>query len=98
MKQLRWLTNNFGWKILSIAVAFLLWLAIVGEPEQSMAISVPIEYKNIPTDLEISSEVPEKLRVGTRAIAKAQSSRISDFSGDHQSCLGQPTRRANVHD
>ena len=66
MKQLRWLTNNFGWKILSIAVAFLLWLAIVGEPEQSMAISVPIEYKNIPTDLEISSEVPEKLRVEVR--------------------------------
>ena len=64
--KLRWLTENFGWKLLSIAVAFLLWLAIVGEPEQSIAISIPIEYKNIPPDLEISSEVPDKLRVEVR--------------------------------
>ena len=62
----RWLTENLGWKLLSVAVAFLLWLGIVGEPEQSIAITIPIQYKNIPTDLEISSEMPDKLRVEVR--------------------------------
>ena len=62
----RWFTENLGWKLLSIVVAFLLWLGIVGEPEQSIAITIPIQYKNIPPDLEISSEMPDKLRVEVR--------------------------------
>ena len=62
----RWLTENLGWKTLSVAVAFLLWLGIVGEPEQSISITIPIEYKNVPPDLEISSEMPDKVRVEVR--------------------------------
>ena len=67
---MRWLTEHFGWKILSIGIALTLWMVIVGEPEQSMAIWVPVEYKNIPSDLEISSEMPDKLRLEVRGPAR----------------------------
>ena len=62
----RLFTHHFGWKLLSVAVAFLLWLGVVGEPEQSVAITIPIEYKNIPPELEISSDVPDKVRIEVR--------------------------------
>jgi len=55
--------GNLGWKLLSLALAFGLWLAIVGEPEMGSSISVPIQYVHIPEDLEISSDIPERVHV-----------------------------------
>jgi len=52
-------TQNVGWKLLSLAAAVLLWIAVASEPELSTFISLPVEYKNLPTDLEISSDVVE---------------------------------------
>ncbi|MGA2592327.1 MAG: hypothetical protein ABSH32_20640 [Bryobacteraceae bacterium] len=52
MKKL--FTQNVGWKLLSLAAAVLLWIAVASEPELSTFISLPVEYKNLPTDLEIS--------------------------------------------
>lgn len=69
-ERIRWLTERFGWKVLSVALAFALWLLIVGEPEQSMAIWLPVQYKNIPADLEIGSEIPDRLRMEVRGPAR----------------------------
>ena len=55
--------HNFGWKLLSLATAMVLWLVLVGEQEMATSISAPIEFKNIPRDLEISSNIPEKIRL-----------------------------------
>ncbi|MBZ2180679.1 MAG: CdaR family protein [Acidobacteriota bacterium] len=76
MKRL--LTENIGMKLLSLALAGLLWVAIVGEQELSSSVSVPVEYKNFPKSLEASSEMvsrvnllvhaaPEKLEAGNLA-------------------------------
>lgn len=52
---LRLIFNNFGLKILSLALAFIIWAMVASEPELSTFASTQIEYKNLPSDLEIAS-------------------------------------------
>jgi YbbR domain-containing protein len=47
---------NFGWKVLSLATAVALWWLVASEPELAGFATVSLEYKNLPDDLEISSE------------------------------------------
>jgi YbbR domain-containing protein len=61
--MLRVLFSNMGWKLLSLALAAGLWLAIVGEPEMASSVSVPIQYIHIPPDYEISSDIPERVNL-----------------------------------
>ncbi len=48
-------TQHVGWKILSLAIAVVLWAVVATEPELSTFASVPVEYKNLPDGLEINS-------------------------------------------
>jgi YbbR domain-containing protein len=48
--------SNAGWKLLSLAVAVILWNVVAAEPELSMFTSVRLEYRNLPDDVEISSD------------------------------------------
>ncbi|MCX6636212.1 MAG: CdaR family protein [Acidobacteria bacterium] len=66
MPMLGRLTRNLGWKFLSLALAILLWYAIVGEPELATSVSAPIEYKNLPADLEMSSDVLDRVHLEVR--------------------------------
>ncbi|MDP2996444.1 MAG: CdaR family protein [Bryobacterales bacterium] len=66
MPLLAKLTRNLGWKFLSLALAILLWFAIVGEPELATSVSAPIEYKNLPPDLEMSSDVLDRVHLEVR--------------------------------
>lgn len=61
-----WLTENLGLKLLSVVVAVLLWLALVGEPNTTSAIVVPVQYHNIPKDLEVSSDLISSAYVEVR--------------------------------
>jgi hypothetical protein len=47
---------NFGWKVLSLALAVALWALVASEPELGTIATVPLEYKNLPEDLEIASD------------------------------------------
>ncbi len=78
MRQL--FTENLGMKALSLALAGSLWVAVVGEQELSSSISVPVEYKNFPKSLEVSTTMvsrvnllvqapPQKLEAGNLADA-----------------------------
>ena len=57
----RWVLHNFWLKILSLLIATGLWLAISPDQEPAeVAIRVPIEFRHVPRDLEISSvTIPE---------------------------------------
>jgi YbbR domain-containing protein len=61
-----WITENLGLKLLSLLVAVLLWLATVGEPEMVTAQSVPVQYRNTPANLEISSQLTDTALVEMR--------------------------------
>jgi YbbR domain-containing protein len=63
---MRFLFANFGWKLLALAAAIVIWISVASEPELSTFISVPVQYKNIPDDMEISSDVPETVTLELR--------------------------------
>jgi YbbR domain-containing protein len=85
------LTKNIGWKLLSLAAAVLLWVSVASEPELSTLHSVPVEYKGVPDDLEISSNFVEsvflEMRGSTgrlRDMRETRSAVVLDFSRVHQ--------------
>jgi len=48
--------HNFWWKLLALAIAVVLWALVASEPELSEFATVRLEYRNLPDDLEISSD------------------------------------------
>jgi hypothetical protein len=51
---------HFGYKVVSLGLAVGLWWAISRDPIAAVGITVPIEFHNIPSKLEISSlDIPE---------------------------------------
>lgn len=61
MRTLRFLTHNLGWKILALTLAVIFWFAVAGEQEVVSFVSVPVEYRRLPGELEISSSVVEQV-------------------------------------
>jgi YbbR domain-containing protein len=64
MKQ--FFTHNIGWKLLSLVIAVALWMAVAREPELATSLSVPVELKNIPEDVDIGSNVPDRVHLEVR--------------------------------
>jgi len=76
-----WITHNPGWKLLSLALAVLLWLAFVGDPEVAASASVPVQYRNLPKDLEMSSDVVEKMHLEIRGPSgKLRAAQLADLA------------------
>ena len=48
--------RNFTLKVISLGLAVGLWLAVAHDPPAEVALEVPIEFRNFPDNLEISSE------------------------------------------
>jgi diadenylate cyclase len=70
------LRHNIGWKLLALAAAVGVWFNIASEPELETIFSAPVEYKNYPRDLEISSNIVETLDVE----ARGPSGQLSDLN------------------
>lgn len=66
----RFLTRNLGWKLLSLAGAFALWVAVASDPELATIVSVPVAYRNYPKDLLISSESASTISIEARGPAR----------------------------
>ena len=60
------LTRNLGWKLLSLVIAVALWVAVAREPELATSLSVPVEFKNMPDDLDFNSSVPDHVHLELR--------------------------------
>ena len=50
------LFQNLVWKLLSLAIAVVIWALVATEPELATFANVRLEYKNLPEGLEISSD------------------------------------------
>lgn len=57
---------NLGLKLISLALAVGLWLAVAREPIAEVAVDVPIEFRDLPPNLEISSESIPKAQIRLR--------------------------------
>ncbi len=61
---MRWFTGrNLGWKFASLAISFLLWFAINGANDLTESVSAPVQYRNIPQNLEIGSDLVEQVHL-----------------------------------
>jgi len=72
--------HNLGLKMIALALAVGLWLAVARDPVAEVAVDIPVEIRNLPQDLEISSEIVPKaqirLRGPERVIHELQSSDV----------------------
>jgi YbbR domain-containing protein len=58
--------RNLGLKFLSICIAVLLWLGVAGERVVERALRVPLEFQNVPQNLELIGETPDAVDVRIR--------------------------------
>lgn len=68
-KKNRWpsaLTANLVPKGIAFALVLVLWGFIGGQQRTEMWLTVPLEYRNIPTNMEIAGELVNKVEVGIR--------------------------------
>src|ERR1700680_5148864 len=77
----RHVLHNLGLKLISLALAVGLWLAVGRDPVAEVAVDVPIEFHNIPENLEISSEnIPRaqiRVRGPQRIVPRLQAADVS---------------------
>ncbi len=65
----RLLFQHLGLKLVSIALAVLLWLLVAGDPLVERSLRVPLEVQNIPPDLELVGDPPSTVEVRLRGAA-----------------------------
>ncbi|HEV2521265.1 MAG TPA: CdaR family protein [Candidatus Acidoferrales bacterium] len=57
---------NAGLKLLALAISFLIWVTYTAEPFAEVGFQVPLEFTTMPTQLEISGEMPTSVHVRVR--------------------------------
>ena len=62
----RYVLHNLWLKLMSLALAVVFWFAVAHEPVAELAVDVPIEFHNIPQNLEISSEIVPRAQIRVR--------------------------------
>jgi len=60
------LFRHLGLKVLAIALAVVLWLTVAGEHVVERSLRVPLEFRNIPSTLEIVGNAPDNVDVRVR--------------------------------
>ena len=63
---MRPLFDNLGLKLISLALAVLLWF-VIGEKTSERGLSVPVELQNVPRELELVGEPTNVVDVRLRA-------------------------------
>lgn len=61
-----WILRNWFLKILSLLLASLLWAAVSNQASSEIGLDVPLEYRNIPPQLEITGDMTNTIQVRLR--------------------------------
>ena len=83
--------RHLGLKVLSLALATVLWLTVAGEHVVERGLRVPIEFRNVPQSLEIVGNTPDTVNIRVRG-SSAVLSRLQP--GDIVAVLDLSTARA----
>jgi YbbR domain-containing protein len=75
--QKHWLTYNWHLKLISVVLATMLWMLVATETSSEIGMEVPLEYRNIPSQLEITGDTTNSVQVRLRGSANV----IRDISG-----------------
>jgi len=57
---------NAALKLLALAISFTLWVTYTSEPYAEVGFQVPLEFTTMPTQLEITGDLPTAVRVRVR--------------------------------
>jgi len=63
--------HHLGLKFVSIALAALLWIAVAGEQTVERSLRIPLEFTNLPSQLEVVGEAPTVVDVRVRGSSGA---------------------------
>jgi YbbR domain-containing protein len=85
-----WPFGHFGLKVLSLALALLLWMVVSGEETVERGLRVPLELQQVPAGLELTGDIPTTVDVRVRG-ASGTLSRVS--AGDVIAFLDLRTAR-----
>ena len=76
-----WITDNWTLKVLALALSLVLWVTVASETTSEIGMQVPLEYRNVPADLEITADatnsVEVRLRGSSRRIEKVSASELA---------------------
>ncbi len=75
---MRLFTENIFAKLFSVLIASLLWVALVDEPELIETVTVPVEYRNLASNLDLSPDAPSQIQLQVRG----SRSRLNDVSAE----------------
>jgi YbbR domain-containing protein len=62
----RLLLHNIGLKIAALALSILFWKSVASDPQVASFVSVPVQFRGLPEELELSSNVFESVYVEVR--------------------------------
>lgn len=65
--------RHFGLKVASVILAALIWLIVSGEEVVERAFRIPLEFTNLPAELELASDAPSVVDVRVRGSSGALS-------------------------
>ena len=63
--------RHLGLKLLSIVLAALIWLVVAGEQIVERALRIPLEFTNLPSELEFVGDAPDVVEVRVRGSSGA---------------------------
>lgn len=91
----RWVLHNFWLKVLSLVLATGLWLAISPDQEPAeVAVRVPIEFRDVPPHLEISSATIPEAQIRVRGPERLiRELRATDIHAELELADAQPGER-----
>ncbi len=96
------LLNNLGLKGISLVLAFLLWLQVGSQQNFQRTVSVPLEFYNLPADLEITGDYAREVDVIIRAQRRVESvgqmSAVIDFKNAKPGTEIVPLAERNITD
>src|SRR5438128_10701010 len=61
-----WVTHNWYLKLISLGLAAMLWMFVATEASSEIGMEVPLEYRNIPPQLEITGDTTNMVQVRLR--------------------------------
>jgi YbbR domain-containing protein len=61
-----WILQNWFLKVVSLLLATLLWAAVSKQASSEIGFDVPLEYRNIPSQLEITGDMTNTIQVRLR--------------------------------
>jgi len=91
-----WLLTDWKFKLISVALALVLWFFVINEQSLEVVLSLPIEVVDLPQNAElVGDNLPPSVRVTFRA-PKERVSRLHSWSLKLSLDLGQTVLGRNV--